>query len=314
MPKKASISSKRGVSKYLEDDSDTVERTTEQIAKMVQCIEALESTAPKYAEQARLLKTLAHMAAADQEQAAMPGGADSMLDSSEYVVQLIVCNGKAAALLSLLGSALRELPTTTADSEARALLSEVIKSLLILIKCCTDTRGAFSVFNRKSFFTVLSYIKIAVELASLDASARDLASLCATLYIYCLYNAARHADSMQPGIASELFELFGTHQCIQTALELYTLAAIDLSEECLMTLAEFIAILAESELYLDYAETYLDENTSSVFLRFYDGVVKGIMADPDERRKMLSLDEVISYVKREHAAVWAAHMSASAPQ
>ncbi|ESU37307.1 Hypothetical protein DHA2_151990 [Giardia duodenalis] len=294
------------VSTYAEQVIQDGECSKERIEQLVGKLRPCELGLPKHSEQVMALQELAQVAARDQEVAASTGTNDGVFDSSEHVVQAIVANNKIGLILELLGDTLRELPTVPAESNSRVLLCSAIKSLLILVKCCSDTLDVFEIFNYQSFFTVLSYVSIVTELAKLDSSISDFASLCAILYIYCIYNAARHADHMQMGVSDKLFKLMDTHRCVATALNLYTDGNVNLSEDCIITLAEFLAVLAESEMFLDHADTHFDQGTSALFLQFYDKEIKGAMQNQEERRKLLSLEEIVSFIRRELPDVWSA--------
>lgn len=294
----------RSASLYAETDTQNNDCSKERIEKLIGKLVSCELSLPKNSEQVMVLQELAQIAAKDQGAAVSTDDNSGVFDSSEHVVQAIVANRKICLILELLGDSLRELPTVPIESNGRMLLCSAIKSLLILVKCCSDTRDVFDIFNYQSFFTVLSYVTIITELAKLDESIGDFASLCATLYIYCIYNAARHADYAQMGTSDKLFRLIGSHRCLATALDMYCDNSIVLSDDCIMTLAEFLAIVAESEMFLDYADTYFDQNTSTLFLQFYNNVVKGAMQNQEERRKLLSLEEIVSFIKRELPDIW----------
>ncbi|EFO63411.1 Hypothetical protein GLP15_3271 [Giardia lamblia P15] len=296
----------QSVSTYAEQSTQDGECSKERIEQLVDRLKSCELGLPRHSEQVMVLQELAQIAAKDQEIAASTNNSDGVFDSSEHVVQAIVANSKIGLILELLGDTLRKLPTMPAESNSRVLLCSAIKSLLILVKCCSDTRDVFEIFNYQSFFAVLSYVSIVTELAKLDSSIGDFASLCATLYIYCIYNAARHADHMQMGVSDKLLKLIDSHRCVTTALSLYIDSNVNLSNDCIITLAEFLAVLAESEIFLDHAETCFDRDTSALFLQFYDKEIKGAMQNQEERQKLLSLEEIVSFIKRERPDVWSA--------
>lgn len=296
----------QSVSTYAEQSTQDGECSKERIEQLVDRLKSCELGLPRHSEQVMVLQELAQIAAKDQEIAASTNNSDGLFDSSEHVVQAIVANSKIGLILELLGDTLRKLPTMPAESNSRVLLCSAIKSLLILVKCCSDTRDVFEIFNYQSFFAVLSYVSIVTELAKLDSSIGDFASLCATLYIYCIYNAARHADHMQMGVSDKLLKLIDSHRCVTMALSLYIDSNVNLSNDCIITLAEFLAVLAESEIFLDHAETCFDRDTSTLFLQFYDKEIKGAMQNQEERQKLLSLEEIVSFIKRERPDVWSA--------
>lgn len=289
---------------YTEQSTSDNECSKEKIEQLIGKLSSCALGLPKHSEQVAALQELADIAAKDQEAAASTDSKDGVFDSSEHVVQAIVANNKIGLILELLGNTLRELPTVPAKSNGQLLLCSAAKSLLILVKCCSDTRDVFEIFNYQSFFTDLSYVTIVTELAKLDDSVSDFASLCATLYIYCVYNAARHTDCMQMDVSNKLLELMGSHRCVATALAMYSDGHVSLSDDCIMTLAEFLAILAESEMFLDHADTYFDQTTSTLFLQFYNKAVKPVMLSQEERQRLLSLEEIVSFIKRELPGVW----------
>lgn len=296
----------RGASLYTESDAQGSDYSKERIDQLVSKLGPCELGLSKDSEHVMSLQELAQIAVKDQEAAVSTNESVGVFDSSEHVVQAIVANNKTGLILELLGNSLRELPTVPAESNGRMLLCSAAKSLLILVKCCSDTWDVFEIFNYQSFFTVLSYITIATELAKLDSSISDFASLCTTLYIYCIYNAARHIDCARMDASDKLLKLIGSHRCVATALDIYSNNSMVLSDDCVMTLAEFFAILAESEMFLDYADMYFDQHTSALFLQFYNNVVKGAMQSQEGRRRLLSIEEIVSFIKRELPDVWAA--------
>lgn len=134
--------------------------------------------------------------------------------------------------------------------------------------------------------------------------------LCALAEILALllYNTVRRAGDLPMGAADSVYAAIAERGVVAKSLRLYKAgrdptAAQKISpvmtEDALVVLAEFLAALSEGEPFLDSAERFFEGDAARDFLDFYDGVASPLLAVPEERAKMLLLDEILSWLRRE---------------
>lgn len=184
-----------------------------------------------------------------------------------------------------------------------------LKDLLVLVKCCSDSLGAFDTFVPDDFLHSLNEVSKVIDTitARQEESPDDLAddgllafaAILLTLHGFCLYNVVRHTERLAMDMAEQTYARLadlGTVGWLLRAIKRYSPL---LSEDAHIVLAEFFAALADGEPFLDYAAQYFADETAILFVGFYDTTVVPLLERGELKARLGALDDFLSFLARQ---------------
>eukprot|EP00768_Dysnectes_brevis_P005494 gnl/Dysnectes_brevis/3992_a5204_651.p1 GENE.gnl/Dysnectes_brevis/3992_a5204_651~~gnl/Dysnectes_brevis/3992_a5204_651.p1 ORF type:complete len:315 (+),score=62.38 gnl/Dysnectes_brevis/3992_a5204_651:37-981(+) len=275
---------------------------------------ATEFFTPQWLDMVKEFEYIASAAILEQEQPEEEPDSTLWEKNTEVVVRTILekvkmitifkIYTKGLTLIDKLPKLLSSMPGVSPDSLECSFYT-LLQHSSLLVKCCLDAKEGVALVGKhmKSILTTTKQSLISTRhMFTLDSEhAHNAAPSLGTLGLYWLYNVARRLDELPQGLEEDTCRMIGEEGLVEEAMRTVMELPEVMGDDAVITLAELLAALADAEPFMDYIDSYLpDEDVVDLFLRFYDACVLPLMGDPEERPKMLSLEEVVAWIREEY--------------